>query len=51
MKGTKADRLIPPKSKQVCETCKHWHKRGGNCISYGGRCSCGMYWPAYTKAP
>lgn len=40
---------IPPKSQQTCDTCKHWHKYRGNCMSPGGQCSSGMYYPAYRK--
>ena len=45
----KSDKIMPPKSKQVCETCKHWYKYHGNCASGGGRCACGMYYPIYVK--
>lgn len=34
---SKMPKEIPPKSKQVCETCKHWYKYHGNCASGGGR--------------
>lgn len=44
------NKIIPPKSKQVCNTCKHWHKYGGGCFSAAAAvCSCGMYYPAYIK--
>lgn len=49
MKDTrnKTERAIPPKSKQVCDTCKHWYKYGGRCASPGGQCGSGMYYPIY----
>lgn len=46
---SKTPKTIPPKSKQVCETCKHWYKYGGGCAAGGGRCACGMYFPVYLK--
>jgi len=41
--NNKALRKQPPKAKQFCCNCKHWHKNGGGCASAGGRCSNGMY--------
>ena len=48
-KKENSNKIIPPQSKQVCETCKHWWKYHGNCASGGGRCACGMYYPIYVK--
>lgn len=33
---------LPPKSQQVCETCKH---AGSACGYKAGRCACGMWAP------